>query len=64
MVVERAAARQIEEQTIENLKSRVLERWLDREIRYHSIKFHGLKNGFDAETEAWIQWQLYKTKKR
>jgi parvulin-like peptidyl-prolyl isomerase len=64
MVAERAAARQIEEETIENLKSSALERWLDTELRHHSIAFHGLKNGFDAETEAWVQWQLYKMTKK
>lgn len=63
MVAERAAARQIEEEILQNLRSRVLEGWLVREIRHHRVTVHGLKNGFDAETEAWVQWQLHKMRK-
>jgi foldase protein PrsA len=64
LVADRAAARQIDEETLRNLKSKVLDEWLVREIQHHRITFHGLKNGFDAETEAWIQWQLYKMQKK
>jgi foldase protein PrsA len=63
MVAERAAARQIEEDTLKELKSRVLEDWLQREYRHHRVVVHGLKNGFDGETEAWVRWQLQKMKK-
>jgi parvulin-like peptidyl-prolyl isomerase len=63
LVAERAAARQIEEEMLQSLKSRVLEEWLTSEIRHHRVVVHGLKNGFDAETEAWVQWQLQKMRK-
>jgi parvulin-like peptidyl-prolyl isomerase len=63
MVAERAAARQIEEDTLQNLESRVLEDWLQQEYRHHRVVVHGLKNGFDGETEAWVRWQLQKMKK-
>jgi parvulin-like peptidyl-prolyl isomerase len=63
MVADRVAARQIEGQTVEKLKARVLEEWLLQETRHHKITVHGLKNGFDRETEAWIQWQLQKMRK-
>jgi hypothetical protein len=62
-VAERAAARQIEEDTLQNLESRVLEDWLQQEYRHHRVVVHGLKNGFDGETEAWVRWQLQKMKK-
>jgi hypothetical protein len=26
----------------------------------HDIKYHGINNGFDSETYAWINWQLQK----
>jgi hypothetical protein len=63
LVAERAAARQIEEDTLQNLESRVLEDWLQQEYRHHRVVVHGLKNGFDGETEAWVRWQLQKMKK-
>jgi hypothetical protein len=61
-VKEKAAARQISEQALEILKSRVLERWLLEEKKANTIKFHGFNNGFDSETHAWITWQLSKRK--
>jgi parvulin-like peptidyl-prolyl isomerase len=64
LVAERAAARQIEEDTLQNLKSRVLEDWLQQEYRHHRVVVHGLKNGFDGETEAWVRWQLQKMTKQ
>jgi parvulin-like peptidyl-prolyl isomerase len=60
MVAEKAAARQIDEQMFQNLKANILERWLQQELPYHRVVVHGLNNGYDAETEAWIQWQLQK----
>jgi parvulin-like peptidyl-prolyl isomerase len=63
LVAERAAARPIEENTLQSLKSRVLEDWLQQEYRHHRVLVHGLNNGFDAETEAWVQWQLQKMRK-
>lgn len=62
MVTERAAARQLDEQALEILQSNALERWLRQEIPYHKIVVHGLSNGYDGETEAWVQWQLQKSR--
>jgi parvulin-like peptidyl-prolyl isomerase len=63
MVAERATARRIEAEIVEKLKSRALNQWLLREIQHHRITTHGLNNGFDRETESWIQWQLQKMRK-
>jgi len=60
LVAERSAARQINEQLLQTLKSNALERWLEQELTHHRVIVHGLKNGYDEETEAWIQWQLQK----
>ena len=57
-VVERAAARQVEEEVLEVLKSNVFDRWLQQELPYHTIVIHGLSNGYDQETDAWIRWQI------
>jgi parvulin-like peptidyl-prolyl isomerase len=58
LVGERAAARRIEEEMLQHLKSRALQDWLQEEYRHHRVVVHGLKNGFNSETEAWVQWQL------
>jgi parvulin-like peptidyl-prolyl isomerase len=63
LVAERASARQIDEQMLQDLKSRVLDEWIAGEIPHNRITVHGLKNGFNAETEAWVQWQLQKMRK-
>jgi parvulin-like peptidyl-prolyl isomerase len=59
-VVEKATARQVEDQILEELKAGAFERWLQQEIPYHRVVIRGLNNGYDYETEAWIQWQLQK----
>ena len=64
LVSERAAARQIKEETLQVLQSKVLEQWLKQEIQHHMVVVRGLKNGYDAETEAWVQWQLSKMKQQ
>jgi hypothetical protein len=60
MVSEKAAARQIDEEPLQILQGKALDDWLLEEIKFHEIGWHGLKNGFDSETYAWIHWQLTK----
>jgi len=60
MVSEKAAAREVDENSLLIMKVKVLEDWLVEEMRYKKIEFHGFKNGFDSETYAWIKWQLAK----
>ena len=63
MVTERAAVKQINEQALQILKSKVLEQWLQKESPHHKVAVHGLNNGYDEETEAWVQWQLQRMRK-
>ena len=59
-VSEKAVAREIDEDSLQILKAKVLDDWLLEEIRSaeHEIGWYGLENGFDTETNAWINWQL------
>ncbi len=61
MVSEKAAARQLDENPLQALKSRALDTWLAEERQLHKIGWHGLKNGFDSYTDAWIKFQLAKS---
>ena len=67
MVSEKAVAREVDEQQLEILKARTLTDWLDQEHNrlrgLERLEFHGLNNGFDSETYAWIQYQLQKMKR-
>ncbi len=62
MVSEKADAREIDEAPLQTLKAKALDAWLLVEIKLpkHKIGWHGLKNGFDSETNFWINWQLAK----
>jgi parvulin-like peptidyl-prolyl isomerase len=60
MVSEKADAREVDEDSLQVLKAKVLDAWLLEEIKFHEIGWHGLKNGFNSETYAWINWQLTK----
>ena len=60
IVSEKADAREVDEDSLQILKARTLDDWLLEEIKFHEIGWHGLKNGFDSETNAWINWQLSK----
>lgn len=57
-VSEIADAREVDEDSMAILRGRVLEFWLASEMQLHEITYHGLTNGFDSETNAWINWQL------
>ncbi len=59
-VSEKASAREVGENYLQVLKSGVLDEWLLEEIKLHEVGWYGLKNGFDSETDAWINWQLSK----
>lgn len=57
-VTERAAGRQIDEGHLRLMRSRALQDWLSEQEDEHEVEFHGLTNGYDSETEGWVQWQL------
>jgi foldase protein PrsA len=58
MISEKAAAREIDEQSLAVLKSKVLEKWYKEAYNDFDVHFHGFNNGYDSETDAWVQWQL------
>ena len=60
MVKEKAAARELSEQMKQIQKLRLAEEWAMSEFKFHKISFHGFKNGWDSETDAWARWQLYR----
>lgn len=62
MVSDKVAAREIDEQMLQIIKSKVLDNWLKTERQYHKVAFRGFENGYDTETDAWVQWQLQRMK--
>jgi parvulin-like peptidyl-prolyl isomerase len=60
MVSQKAAARRIDEQSLEVLKSRALNDWFQAEYPKHAIRLRGFHNAYDSETDAWVQRQLMK----
>ncbi len=59
-VKERVEARELDEESLQVIKSQAMENWLSSEMSNHQIKYYGLKGSFDSETYAWINWQLSK----
>ena len=57
-LADRAKARQVDDEIFQILQSNAFDAWLQQELPYHNISVHGLNNGFDQETEAWVRWQL------
>ncbi|MDP3879036.1 MAG: peptidylprolyl isomerase [Dehalococcoidales bacterium] len=55
MVTEKAAAREIDEDSLQQMKLMVLDTWLPGAIQLHSVSYN-----FNSETDAWIKWQLSK----
>ena len=63
LVSERAAARELDEDTRRRAQSGALDTWLRDEQKNHSIEFHGLSGPYDSETDAWVKWQLLRMKR-
>jgi hypothetical protein len=59
MVPERAI-RELDPNSLQILQSKVVDDWLTAERKNYTIVWHGLKDGFDSETYAWIQYQIAK----
>lgn len=60
MVSEKSDSREIDEKYIDTVHDNAFEQWISQMFSEHDIKYHGIKNGFDSETYAWINWQLQK----
>lgn len=64
MVTERAI-RELDENALQVLRSKVLDDWLSKERINYNVKWRGLTgDSFDSETYAWIRWQIEKRKKQ
>ncbi len=61
-VAERAS-RQIESDSLEKLKASALNDWVRGEYQYEKVEFHGFHGGYDSETDAWVKWQVQRSKK-
>jgi foldase protein PrsA len=62
MISDKVAARAIEAPLLKIIKSKALDKWLKEQRQYHKVKYRGFKNGYDTETDAWVQWQLQRMK--
>jgi hypothetical protein len=58
VVAERVQARVVEEQVRERLKVVAVERWVEVEYSKQVVTTHGLNNGWDSETNAWVKLEL------
>ena len=64
MISEKATTREIDEQSLAVLKSRALDNWFEEAYSDYDVQFHGFDNGYDSETDAWVQWQLMRMQRR
>ena len=55
MVSEKAEAREIDEGSLQTIKSQVLDDWLSEEAKSHEITLN-----YNSEINAWINWQISK----
>ncbi|HEY94705.1 MAG TPA: hypothetical protein G4O15_07175 [Dehalococcoidia bacterium] len=60
MVSEKTDSREIDEKYMDTVHDIAFDQWISQMYSEHEIKYHGIKNGFDSETYAWINWQLQK----
>ena len=64
MISEKAAVREIDEQSLAVLKSKVLDDWYAEAYSDFDVQFHGFDNGYDSETDAWVNWQVMRMQRR
>jgi hypothetical protein len=60
IIVPERAIRELDPNSLQVLKSKVVDDWLVAERKNYTIVWRGLKDGFDSETYAWIQYQIAK----
>jgi hypothetical protein len=63
MVAERSAAREIDGESLARLRAAALEEWVREEYKHQRVEFHGFRNGYDSETDAWVKWQVARRKR-
>ncbi len=57
MVSEKDASRELDANSLQAVKAQALTKWLSEETQFHAIKYN-----FNSEIQAWINWQLSKSK--
>jgi len=62
VLVSDESVREMDENSRQMVQSHALDIWYAGEQSKYNIQYHGLRNGFDSETYAWINWQLAKRK--
>ncbi|UCD09408.1 MAG: peptidylprolyl isomerase [Dehalococcoidales bacterium] len=60
MVSDKSDLREIDEKYLDTVHDMAFDQWISLMLSEHDIQYHGIKNGFDSETYAWINWQLQK----
>jgi hypothetical protein len=64
MISEKTTARDIDAQSLAALKSNALEKWYREAYKDFEVQFHGFDNGYDSQTDAWVNWQLKRIQRR
>jgi hypothetical protein len=60
MISDKSDNREIDEQYLDAVYAKAYDAWLGQAMSEHTIKYNGIKNGFDSETYSWINWQIQK----
>jgi foldase protein PrsA len=63
MISEKVAIREMDEQSLTVTRAAALEQWHNEESENHIVQFHGFTNGYDSQTDAWVQWQVARMKR-
>jgi len=63
VILEKAIDCEIDEDSLKILKERTLHDRLEKERQFHKVSYHRFHDGFNAESNACINWQLVKIKK-
>lgn len=61
VVSEKADLREVGDDAVAAMRDSAVDEWLRGEFAAHRIEYHGLTNGFDSTTDAWIKRQLRQT---
>ena len=62
LMVSERAERELDANSLQILRGKVVDNWVSEERTKYNMKWHGLNNGFDSETYAWINYQIAKSK--
>jgi hypothetical protein len=57
-VAEKDPARMIGAGELETIRAATFQDWLAGRFREHKVEYHGFRNGYDSETDAWVKTQI------